>query len=53
MPFLYGNKNLNLFETLYNIFIFVESFSGCSLVQLKCWSGGPEIGGSNPLIPTN
>ena len=29
-----------------------DMFSGCSLVRLKCWSGGPEIGGSNPLIPT-
>ena len=26
--------------------------SGCSLVRLKCSSGGREIGGSNPLIPT-
>ena len=33
--------------------IFVVPNSGCSLVRLKCWSGGPEIGGSNPLIPTN
>ena len=26
--------------------------SGCSLVRLKCASGGREIGGSNPLTPT-
>ena len=32
-------------------FFYVKN-SGCSLVRLKCWSGGPEIGGSNPLIPT-
>ena len=28
------------------------SNSGCSLVRLKCASGGREIGGSNPLTPT-
>lgn len=26
--------------------------SGCSLVRLKCASGGRESGGSNPLTPT-
>ena len=30
----------------------MRSHSGRSLVRLKCWSGGPEIGGSNPLAPT-
>lgn len=27
--------------------------TGCSLVRLKCASGGREIGGSNPLTPTS
>lgn len=26
--------------------------AGCSSARLECWSGGPEAGGSNPLIPT-
>ena len=28
------------------------NISGCSLVRLKCASGGRESGGSNPLTPT-
>ncbi len=38
--------------TLIKILLYI-SFSGRSLARLKCWSGGPEIGGSNPLAPTN
>jgi hypothetical protein len=31
----------------------VSAFTGCGAVWLACWSGGPEVGGSNPLSPTH
>ena len=30
----------------------IIAFTGCGAVWLACWSGGPEVGGSNPLSPT-
>ena len=26
--------------------------AGCSSVRLECWSGGPKVAGSSPVIPT-
>ena len=45
---LYKLIQFNLISTIYYYFC----FTGCSLVWLKYSSGGREIGGSNPLIPT-
>ena len=28
------------------------SSAGCSSVGLECWSGGPVVAGSSPVIPT-
>lgn len=48
-------KKQNVFSTidlLLGLICFFVVLTGCSLVRLKCWSGGPESVGSNPAIPT-
>ena len=49
---LYFSSSLFCSCVLVTLYLCSQN-SGCSLVRLKCWSGGPEIGGSNPLIPTS
>ena len=41
-----------ILQTVNNLQCYLQTFSGCSLVRLKCASGGRESGGSNPLTPT-
>ena len=44
--------NLFLFDHRF-VFLVNVTYSGCSVVRLARHAGGVEVGGSNPLTPTN
>lgn len=37
---------------MHSIFASRIQTAGCSSVRLECWSGGPKVAGSSPVIPT-
>ena len=40
------------FSGMHSIFASRIQKAGCSSVRLECWSGGPKVAGSSPVIPT-
>lgn len=41
-----------VFSGIPSIFASRIQTAGCSSVRLECWSGGPKVAGSSPVIPT-